>query len=388
MVMEEYSPTTIAPLLLRNLITSIFIFADKSLLNLSQKYKLLEFIRYLLVSAFLFFLRLIPLLFHSISKDYYNYASNPHKIDNYNAPVAVSVGDSGISRALSQLLSIVGDIPVNSPKYQVVRSLAERLIDDNHRENVKSLHEINRMVLSAAFSRTLGRLEAAVVELGRDQVADCGGGGGGWGYGPVQYGLNRVFRVLRSVGEGVVGLGRDRQDVMNRPCERSAQKLVAELLWLAQKMSACGFGDEAVGKWASASNLAWLAISAEPRLQGSLVKVSAFLFNEAKELGVKETEKGKREQQRQTKVKMLLTWLPLLCRASNGVDVPVLSISEKAELEKVLEESIETMEEEEEQEQVLSLWLHHFTYCPSSDWPNLHSSYARWYTASRKLLLQ
>ncbi|KAI9176939.1 hypothetical protein LWI28_008918 [Acer negundo] len=384
--MEEYSPTTIAPLLLRNLMTSIFIFADKSLLNLSQKYKLLEFIRYLLVSAFLFFLRLIPSLFHSISQNYYNYAFNPQKFENYNTPVAVSVGDSGISRALSQLLSIVGDIPVNSPKYQIVRSLAERLIDDNHRENVQSLHEINRVVLSAAFSRTLGRLEAAVVELGRDQVGDYGGGVF-WGYGPVQYGLNRVFRVLRSVWEGVVGLGKDRQDVMNRPCERSAQKLAAELLWLAQKMSACGFGDEAVGKWASASNLAWLALSAEPRLQGSLVKVSAFLFNEAKELGVKETEEGKREQQRRTKVKMLLSWLPLLCRASNGVDVPVLSISEKTELEKVLEESIETMEEEEEQEQVLSLWLHHFTYCPSSDWPNLHSSYARWYTASRKLLL-
>ncbi|KAK2662971.1 hypothetical protein Ddye_001545 [Dipteronia dyeriana] len=383
--MEEYSPTTIAPLLLRNLITSIFIFADKSLFNLSQKYKLLEIIRYLLVSAFLFFLRLIPSLFHSISQDYYNYAFNPPKFEIDNAPVPVSGADSGISRALSQLLSIVGDIPVNSPKYQVVRTLADRLIDDNHGENVQSLHEINRVVLSVAFSRTLGRLEAAVVELGRDQVGDCGGAV--WGYGPVQYGLSRVFRVLRSVGEGVVGLGRDQQDVMKRPCEGSAQKLAAELLWLAQKMSACGFGDEAVTKWASASNLASLALSVDPRLQGSLVKVSAFLFNEAKELGVKETEEGKREQQRQTKVKMLLSWLPLLCRASNGVDVPVLSISEKAELEKVLEETIETMEEKEEQEQVLSLWLHHFTHCPSSDWPNLHPSYARWYTASRKLLL-
>ncbi|KAK3185048.1 hypothetical protein Dsin_032334 [Dipteronia sinensis] len=384
MIMEEYSPTTIALLLLRNLITSIFIFADKSLLNLSQKYKLLEIIRYLLVSSFLFFLRLIPSLFHSISQDYYNY---PPKFENYNAPVPFSGGDSGISRALSQLLSIVGDIPVNSPKYQVVRSLAERLIDDNHRENVQSLDEINRVVLSAAFSRTLGRLEVAVVELGRDQVGDCGGGGGVvWGYGPVQYGLNRVFRVLRSVGEVVGGFGRDQQDAMNRPCKRSAQKVAAELLWLAQKMSACGFGGEAVRKWASASNLAWLALSAEPRLQGSLVKISTFLFNEAKELGVNETEEGKREQQRQTKVKMLLSWLPLLCRASNGVDVPVLSISEKAKLEKVLEETIDTMEEEE-QEKVLSLWLHHFTDCPSSDWPNLHSSYARWYTASRKLLL-
>ncbi|KAL5787699.1 hypothetical protein ACOSP7_004648 [Xanthoceras sorbifolium] len=377
MNMDEYSATTIAPLLLRNILTSIFIFADKSLLNLSQKYKLLEIIRYLLVSSFLFFLRIIP-SFHSNSQDCY--AFKAPKTDNY---VPSCGADSGIARALSQLLSIVANIPVNSPKYQVVRSLAERLIDENHRENIHALHEVNRMVLSAAFSRTLRQLEATVVELGPDRVGDAGV----LGYNPVQYRLNRLMRAVRSIGDMAfsrVSWGRD-QDV-NRSGQ-SAQKLAAELLWLAQKMSACGFGEEAVGKWASASNLAWLALSAEPRLQGSLVKVSAFLFNQTKELGLEEKEEGKKEQQRQTKVKMLLSWLPLLCRASNGVDVPVLSISERSELEKVLEETIEMLEQEEEQEQVLSLWLHHFTYCPSSDWPNLHSSYARWYNASRKLLL-
>ena len=54
----------------------------------------------------------------------------------------------------------------------------------------------------------------------------------------------------------------------------SAEKLAAELLWLAQKLAACGFKEEAVDMWASASNLACLSLSAEPRLQGSLVKVS------------------------------------------------------------------------------------------------------------------
>lgn len=98
-------------------------------------------------------------------------------------------------------------------------------------------------------------------------------------------------------------------------------------------------------------------------------------------------QESKREQQRETKMKMLLSWLPLLCRASNGVDVPVLSTKERSELEEILEETIDMLEQEDEQEQVLSLWLHHFTYCPSSDWPNLHSSYARWYNASRKQLL-
>lgn len=82
-----------------------------------------------------------------------------------------------------------------------------------------------------------------------------------------------------------------------------------------------------------------------------------------------------------------MSWLPLLCRASNGTDAPVLSINERAELERVLEETTEMLEQEEEQEKVLSLWLHHYIYCPSSDWPNLHACYARWCSASRKLLL-
>jgi len=110
-------------------------------------------------------------------------------------------------------------------------------------------------------------------------------------------------------------------------------------------------------------------------------------LKQARELGLDEAGEGQREPQRQTKMKMLLSWLPLLCRASNGTDAPVLSMRERAELEIVLEEMIDMLEHEEEQEQVLSLWLHHFTYTPSSDWPNLRASYARWCTASRQLLL-
>ena len=101
----------------------------------------------------------------------------------------------------------------------------------------------------------------------------------------------------------------------------------------------------------------------------------------------REQEDETKKEQRQTNMKMLMSWLPLLCRGSNGTDTPVLSINERAELEKVLEEIIEMLEKEEEQEKVLSLWLYHFTYCSSSDWPNLLASYTRWCTTSRKLAL-
>ncbi|KAJ7013606.1 hypothetical protein NC653_003304 [Populus alba x Populus x berolinensis] len=337
MGMMETSPTTIAPLLIRNVATTIFIFADKSLVTLAQKYKLLEHIRYLLVTSFLFFLRLLPSLFPSLNPSDQDHNNNnfhqyhplkPPKSENYLP--SSSFGDSGIARALTQLLSIVNDIPVSSRKYEIVRSLAEKLIDDNHKENFEALREVNRGVLSAAFSRTLSQLEAAMMEIGRD-----GGENGGSRTGPVNDRLNRVLKAVRAVRDrSWARFGRGGEGL-----DRSAEKLAAELLWLGQKLATCGCGEEAVWRWASASNMAWLALSAEARLQGSLVKVS------------------------------------------------VLSVRERAELERTLEEMIDRLEHEEEQEEVLSLWLHHFTYSPSSDWPNLHASYARWCTASRKLLI-
>ncbi|KAH0731978.1 hypothetical protein KY289_003166 [Solanum tuberosum] len=382
-VMTESTSSSIAPLLLRNLLTSAFIFADKPFILLAERYKLLETIRYFLISAFLFFLRLLPSLFPSLnpSGENYGYPLKPKKGEIYSPAAASGGARSGISRALTQVLSIVNDIPVSSRKYEVVRSLAERLIDENLLEGNKALREVNCAALSAAFTRTLSQLESAM-------VAEEGGGGSGLVSGGGRDGgdyvgkLSRGLRAIRYYGDVVWQRGRARNQMSQFGC--SAEKLAAELLWLAQKMEACGCVDEAVYMWASASHVAWLALSAEPRLQGSLVKVSAFLFKQSREIGkIAEDEESTKEHLRRTNMNMLMSWLPLLCRASNGTDTPVLSISERAELERILEQIIGTLEQEEEQEKVLSLWLHHFTYCPSSDWPNLHDCYTRWCTASR-----
>lgn len=274
-MMEENSLTAIAPLLLRNFVTSMLIYADKSLLNLAERYKLLEIIRYIVITSFLFFLRLLPSFLPSFHSNPDGYPLKQSKNENYVPACGGGGGgggDSGIARALSQLLSIVNDIPVNSRKYEVVRSLAERLIEENHKENIQAFREVNRTVLSAAFARTLSQLEAAVSVLGTGRVDDVVAGSGA-----VYYPLNRVLRVVRSVGEGAwsrVGFGKEE---VNR-CGRSAEKLAAELLWLAQKLAACGYGEEAVERWASASNLGWLALSAEPRLQDSLVRISGAFF--------------------------------------------------------------------------------------------------------------
>ena len=115
---------------------------------------------------------------------------------------------------------------------------------------------------------------------------------------------------------------------------------------------------------------------------------TALLFKQGKDIRLKEGDESKnKEHYNQMKMQMLQSWLPLLCRASNGTDAPVLSSTERAELERVLEGTIEMLEEEDQQEKVLTLWLHHFTHCSASDWPNLHASYARWCSAARNKLL-
>lgn len=275
MDMMENLPSTISPLVLRSMASSVFIYAEKLFINLAEKFKPFEIIRYVLITSFLFFLRLPSFLFLSDlppNSQSHVYTFNPPKSNDHYL-IGSGVSDSGIARALSQVLSIINDIPVSSRKYAIVRSLAERLIEENRREDAEGLREVNRAVLSSAFSRTLSYLEAAMVELGQDRIGHDGAGPA-----PVQYWVKRALRVVRSIGDGVwvwamEGTRGLREDV-NRS-GNSAEKLAAELLWLAQKLVACGFGEEAVERWASASNLASLSLLAEPRVQGSLLKVSS-----------------------------------------------------------------------------------------------------------------
>lgn len=93
----------------------------------------------------------------------------------------------------------------------------------------------------------------------------------------------------------------------------------------------------------------------------------------------------KHDEQSENKMKLLMSWLPFLCRASKGTDAPILSTSDRLDVERAIEDLIGTFRKDQ-QEKVLSLWLHHFTSCPLSDWPNLQSCYNSWLDASRKQL--
>ncbi|CAH2043554.1 unnamed protein product [Thlaspi arvense] len=261
--MEKLSSGSVVPQLLRNIIIAVVVFADESLLQIPGNSKLLEKLRLFLVSCFVFFLRSLPSAVpfanpNSISTRAFKFTTDKKMLEISDCP-----SESGIGRAIWQLLSAMNEIPVNSRKYEVVRSLAERLIDENHGENSTALFDLNRRVLNASFRRTLARLEAAVERNRRDTGE------------PVRRGLNRVvMAAVRAVGDGFPGWGGEEAAEQS---SETAEKLAAELLWLAEKMSVYGYGDEAVEKWASASNLARLALWPEPRLQCSMVQISGNL---------------------------------------------------------------------------------------------------------------
>lgn len=231
-----------SPFLLRNYLLPLIIY--------THKFKLFEFISHTLITTFLFFLSIIPSFvpFNNSDSD-----SDSDWVPFIKHGVKCNdTSDTCIARALSQLLSILHEIPVSSRKYEIVRSYAEKLMDENLVEGYEPLRKVNATVLGSAFSRALRQLEMAA---GDDYDDDC----------EVKkcFGLNRVMKTVwtRFVkGKNRVG--------------GSAEKLSAELLWLAEKLAASGSGDEAVRQWASASKLAYMALLAQPRLQGSLVKVS------------------------------------------------------------------------------------------------------------------
>ncbi|OEL28775.1 hypothetical protein BAE44_0010206 [Dichanthelium oligosanthes] len=274
--------------------------------------------------------------------------------------------DTCVGRALAHVLSVASRLPVASRKYELVRGLAERLLDDNVRAGGARVGAVNRAALAGAFARTLRQLESAA--------------GGEWP------GMELAVRAVRtgmrwwrptaasSLDEGFGG--------------PAAEKLAAELLWLGQKMTECGAAREAVVQFGAAERLGSRALVAEPALQVSLLRLAVFLFKHANSrkfehsAGGKEADKGAVAEQR---LAMLRSWLPLLCRGSNGTDAPVLTGRERAEMVAVLEELIDKLSWEQ-REEVLSLWLHHFAACPDTDWPNLECCYTRWYAESRRLL--
>lgn len=165
-------------------------------------------------------------------------------------------------RALAHVLSVASRIPVSSRKYELVRGLAERLLDDNARA-CSGAAAVNRAALAAAFARTLRQLESSAAAAG----------GEWWPIGLADLAVRRAVRTgmrwwwwrptaaaSAALDEGFGGL--------------AAEKMAAELMWLGKKMAECGAAGEAVAQFGSAERLGSRAVVAEPALQVSLLRLA------------------------------------------------------------------------------------------------------------------
>ncbi|KAI3933714.1 hypothetical protein MKW92_052580 [Papaver armeniacum] len=370
--MKTQTQTTMTAFFVSKIISS----SSKLLSTHTHKYKLLQILHQILCIALywiVFFLRLLPSLYPNPKTPSRHFDAFSGKRERDFIQETTVNGDStSVSRALTQILSIINEIPVSSRKYELLRSLAEKLIEDNLKVGSDVLRDINCTVLSSAFAKTLQQLESAVLEEVKETTL----------IGSSEHRLDRFCiqfgHIANERGHGLM----KRQVFLNRMLGQLRSLQLSCFGWLKRS-----------------SRLAWLSISVEPRVQGSLVKISAFLLKEARKMGqTDEMEKDqnnddeyvtkmvrKHDEQREKKMKLLMSWLPFLCRASKGTDAPVLSTSDRVEVERAIEDLISTFRKDQ-QEKVLALWLHHFTYCPLSDWPNLQSCYNSWLDASRKQL--
>ncbi|CAN6274383.1 unnamed protein product [Urochloa humidicola] len=171
-------------------------------------------------------------------------------------PTGSPASDTCAGRALAHVLSVASRLPVSSRKYELVRGLAERLLDDNARDGGARVAAVSRAALAGAFARTLRQLESAAA-------------GGEWPPG-VELAVRAVRTGMRWWWRPAAAAAAD--EGFGGP---AAEKLAAELLWLGQKMAECGAAREAVVQFGDAARLGSRALVADPALQVSLLRLAA-----------------------------------------------------------------------------------------------------------------
>ncbi|XP_063938105.1 uncharacterized protein LOC108204513 isoform X2 [Daucus carota subsp. sativus] len=279
--------------------------------------------------------------------------------------------------ALSQILYLLNGLSATSRKYQFALTMADKIVDENLRDGHVELMQLNRMALASAFARTSNLLYGSIKSC--SQAED----NSSWTTRLVGTVFPLGLRIIKSLGTifpvlGGGGSSMKQVELIGGSCEGQvlAEKHAQELLWLTNKMRLCGIVDEALVQWSLASNLASVALTANPRVQGLIIKISAILFAEIIRCNI--------DVAREVKFRLLAIWIPMFCYAENGVSYPILTGYEKAETEKVMDQLISGMPVAD-QHIILTNWLQDFLIS-TSDWPNLQLSYDRWCHTSRKLV--
>lgn len=199
-----------------------------------------------------------------------------------------------------QILALLNEIPATSGKYQFAMAMAERIMDENARSGHVDMLQINRTALASAFARTSTLLYRSLEKTARSDQDDDGSGS--WTtcairalpmasyVTPYLKGLRMCFGAVRSwVEMAATSLSSDSEkrrkammmmsEVIGVGEEEVGEKLAEELLWISKKLRDYGAVDEAMVQWSLASNLASLSFSANPRVQGLLLKISGFYLS-------------------------------------------------------------------------------------------------------------
>ncbi|KAK8529684.1 hypothetical protein V6N12_060460 [Hibiscus sabdariffa] len=215
-----------------------------------------------------------------------------------------------------EVLALLNEIPASSRKYQFTMAMADKIMEDNARHGHWALLHVNRTALASSFTRTSTLLHRCL----QLQTSPLGGYGDSWHMRafnaiPLSSYVASYVKAAAMCFNAVFSLfdtatvrywGRD----CNRDREIMTEKLAQELLWVTNKLGCYGGVNEALVQWSLASGLATLSLTANPRVQGSIVKISAFLIGELtrKDLGIA----------RHVKFRLLVLCIPLFCHASNG----------------------------------------------------------------------
>ncbi|KAJ3682230.1 hypothetical protein LUZ60_014803 [Juncus effusus] len=305
----------------------------------------------------------------------------------------VQASDTAIGRTLTHVMEILNEIPTTSRKYEYVIATADRILTENLQNGHPSLLHVSRSALAVAFSRTSELLRRSLRSPDRSIFSPTATAN--W-HSKVLHllppGPRRLYDGFRLCINGFFPSVENnfqqpnykphRHPVITGPGIGSfewaeAEKLAHELLWIMNKLRACGGACEAIVRWAFASNLASLALTAHPRVQAPIVKITVMI--------IRELEHGEWHAAHEVRFSIIALWLPVLCYASNGVTSPVVSGPERFETERALEDLISGLPHED-QEVILGNWMEDFA-ASDSDWPNLSRCFDKFCRVSRKQVL-
>lgn len=192
-----------------------------------------------------------------------------------------------------QVLETLNEIPATSRKYEYVLATADRILTENIQHNHPSLLHVSRSSLGAAFSRTSDLLRRSLRSPDHSIFS------------PSSNWHSKVLHLLppgpRRIYEGFrLCLNDFLPSVETNSWQRSykpqrhatitgpgvgafewgeAEKLAHELLWITKKLCDCAGVSEAIVRWAFASGLAALVLTAHPRVQAPIIQITGTILH-------------------------------------------------------------------------------------------------------------